>query len=180
MKLKRLLLGAILMTQISHPSMAIGEKILQQLLSSPSWSEQEKKNVELISSFVKDLMIDHNAEKVIAKYGNSSYIQHNRNIPDGMKGIATYVSEFAKKYPDFTYDVKRIIADGDYVIFHSHATLKKEDRGNDQKGLNITDSWKIKDSQIVEHWDSIQAIDFSMRLYSLIEGGNIRNSNGVF
>ena len=37
--------------------------------------------------------------------------------------------------------------DGDYVIFPSHATLKEEDRGNDQKGMNIIDTWRIAHSR---------------------------------
>ncbi|MCP4915002.1 MAG: polyketide cyclase [Oligoflexia bacterium] len=180
MKFKTIILGTLLLALSMNNIMAIGDKIPEQLLTSTSWNEQETKNVKLVSSFVTDLMINHDADKVVKKYGNSSYIQHNRNIPDGMVGIARYVEEFAKEYPDFTYDVKRIIADGDLVIFHSHATLNKEDRGNDKKGLNITDIWKIKDGKIVEHWDSIQAMDFSMRLFNLMQGGKIRNSNGVY
>ncbi len=46
--------------------------------------------------------------------------------------------------------------------------------------MNIIDTWRIEDGRIVEHWDSIQALDFSMRVYSLISGGDIANSNGVF
>ena len=154
--------------------------IPQDLLTSKGWSEQETQNVKTISDFVQALMINHEADKVINDYDNSDYTQHNRNIPDGLTGIANYVRQFAKQFPDFTYDVKRIIADGDYVIFHSHATIKSAHRGNDKKGLNITDIWKLDEGMIVEHWDSIQALDLSMRIYALLNGGKIRNKNGVF
>ncbi|MES9969856.1 MAG: nuclear transport factor 2 family protein [Candidatus Thiodiazotropha sp.] len=155
-------------------------KISQNLLTSDSWSEQETANVKTISEFVQALMIGHEADKVISQYDNSDYTQHNRNIPDGLTGIADFVRNFAKQFPDFTYDVKKIIADGDYVVFHSHATIKKSHRGNDKKGMNITDVWRLDDGKIVEHWDSIQAIDLSMRIYALLNGGKIRNANGVF
>ena len=104
------------------------------------------------------------------------YVDFRKGI-DGLVGV---VEAFAKRYPDYCYDVKRIIVDGDHVVFHSHATMKKADRGNDKKGLNITDTWKLRDGQIVEHWDSIQPIDGFMRLYVLLTGGKIRNPNGVF
>ncbi|MGI2027985.1 nuclear transport factor 2 family protein [Endozoicomonas acroporae] len=91
-----------------------------------------------------------------------------------------FLKEFVEDYPDYTYDVKHIYVDGNYVIFHSHATLKKEDRGNDKKGMNIVDTWRFENGRIVEHWDSIQALDDFMRLYSLINGGDIKNNNGVF
>ncbi|MBW3696877.1 polyketide cyclase [Vibrio sp. T187] len=145
-----------------------------------NWTEQELDNVELITDFVQNLMNNHNFDYVLEHYNDSSYIQHNRNLPDKVSGLVGFLTEFVEDYPDYTYDVKHIYADGDYVIFHSHATLDILDRGNDQKGMNIIDTWRIEDGRIVEHWDSIQALDFSMRMYSLLTGGDIANSNGVF
>ena len=149
-------------------------------LSKSHWTSKELKNVELIADFVQKLMNDHDFDYVMARYANSSYVQHNRNIPDGIEGLVGVVRDFAKRFPDYCYDVKQIIADGDHVVFHSHATMKKADRGNDRKGLNITDNWRLRDGEIVEHWDSIQPIDGAMRLFVLLNGGKIRNSNGVF
>lgn len=149
-------------------------------LKKSGWTEQEFKNAELITDFVQNLMNEHNFDYVLNHYNDSSYVQHNRNLPDKVTGLVSFLAAFVEEYPDYSYDVKHIYADGDYVIFHSHATLDKEDRGNDQKGMNIIDTWRIQDGRIVEHWDSIQALDFSMRVYSLISGGEIANSNGVF
>ena len=149
-------------------------------LKKENWSNQELDNVKLIVDFVQHLMNNHDFDYVTKKYGDTPYVQHNRNISDGMYAIIDYVKQFAKRFPDFTYDVKHILADGDDVMFHSHATIRKKDRGNDKKGFNITDRWKIKNGQIVEHWDSIQAIDGFMRFYALLTGGSIRNTNGVF
>lgn len=95
-------------------------------------------------------------------------------------GLVGFLKEFVEDYPEYSYDVKHIYADGDYVIFHSHATLNKDDRGNDEKGMNIIDNWRLENGRIVEHRDSIQALDGFMRFYSMISGGNIRNENGVF
>ncbi|MPW28853.1 polyketide cyclase [Agarivorans sp. B2Z047] len=149
-------------------------------LKKASWTEQELANAELISDFVQNLMNNHNFDYVMQNYNDSAYVQHNRNLPDKVTGLVGFLEEFVEDYPDYAYDVKHIYVDGDYVIFHSHATLEKEDRGNDQKGMNIIDTWRIEEGRIVEHWDSIQALDFSMRVYSLISGGDIANSNGVF
>ncbi|EKY4196163.1 nuclear transport factor 2 family protein [Vibrio harveyi] len=149
-------------------------------LQKTNWSEQEVENAELITDFVQNLMNNHNFSYILEHYNDSSYVQHNRNLPDKVTGLVNFLEEFIEDYPDYAYDVKHIYVDGDYVIFHSHATLDREDRGNDQKGMNIIDTWRIEDGRIVEHWDSIQALDFSMRVYSLISGGDIANSNGVF
>ena len=151
-----------------------------QSLQKPSWTEQELANATLITDFVQNLMNNHNFDYILERYNDSSYVQHNRNLPDKITGLVGFLKEFVEDYPDYTYDVKHIYVDGDYVIFHSHATLKKDDRGNDKKGMNIIDIWRLENGRIVEHWDSIQALDTLMRFYSLINGSNIQNANGVF
>ena len=151
-----------------------------EALQKESWSEKELNNAKLITDFVQNLMNNHNFDYVLENYNDSSYKQHNRNLPDKIVGLVGFLKEFVKKYPDYSYDVKHIYVDGDYVIFHSHATLEKEDRGNDQKGMNIIDTWRIENGKIVEHWDSIQTLDWFMRFYALMNGGDIQNSNGVF
>jgi len=158
------------------------DKIIIDLpsLQKSNWSEQELNNARIITDFVQNIMNNHDFDYVLTHYNDSSYIQHNRNLPDKITGLVGFLQEFVEEYPDYTYDVKHIYVDGDYVIFHSHATLNAEDRGNDEKGMNIIDKWRLEDGRIVEHWDSIQALDFSMRLYSLFNGGDIANSNGVF
>lgn len=149
-------------------------------LQKPGWTEQEQANAALVTDFVQNLMNNHNFDYVLERYNDSAYVQHNRNLPDKVTGLVGFLQEFVEDYPDYTYDVKHIYVDGDYVIFHSHATLKQADRGNDQKGMNIIDTWRIEDGRIVEHWDSIQALDTFMRFYSLVSGGDIENDNGVF
>lgn len=151
-----------------------------QSLQKPGWTEQELANAAVITDFVQNLMNNHNFDYILERYNDSSYVQHNRNLPDKITGLVGFLKEFVKDYPDYTYDVKHIYVDGDYVIFHSHATLKKDDRGNDKKGMNIIDIWRLEDGRIVEHWDSIQALGTLMRFYSLMNGGNIQNANGVF
>ncbi|CAK4074516.1 nuclear transport factor 2 family protein [Vibrio sp. 16] len=149
-------------------------------LSKSSWTEQERENARIITDFVQHLMNNHDFEYVLEHYNDSAYVQHNRNLPDKVTGLVGFLQEFVEDYPEYSYDVKHVYVDGDYVIFHSHATLEKEDRGNDQKGMNIIDTWRLEDGRIVEHWDAIQALDFSMRMYALFSGGDIANENGVF
>ncbi|MEO0560041.1 MAG: nuclear transport factor 2 family protein [Bacteroidota bacterium] len=145
-----------------------------------SWSDVEAANVKRIVDFVYNLMNAHEFSYVLQTYGDHPYVQHNRNIPDGIDALVDYVNRFAKRFPDYTYDVKRVHADGDYVTFHSHATVRQAHRSDDTKGLNIIDTWRVVDDQVVEHWDAIQPLDGFMRFYAWMAGGAIRNRNGVF
>ena len=145
-----------------------------------SWTETEQQNVRTMINFVQHLMNNHDFDYVRENFMNGAYTQHNRSIPDGMTNIIDYVEAFTKSFPEYTYDVKNIYADGNFVIFHSHATLKATHRSNDRKGMNIIDIWKLENGQIVEHWDAIQPLDLFMRFYVFITGGGVKNNNGVF
>lgn len=149
-------------------------------LKKESWNTQETENVKLIIDFVQHLMNDHDFDYIKQTFGNDLYKQHNRGIPDGMEALVDYVAGTAKRFPEYTYDVKHIYADGNYVIFHSQATIKAKHRGNDKKGLNIVDTWRIDDGQIVEHWDALQSMNGFMRFLNLLTGGKIVNTNGVY
>lgn len=155
-------------------------KISFDNLKKGSWSAQEAKNVRLVVDFMQHLMNDHNFDYVLKTFGNPHYRQHNRGIPDGMEALVKYVKDFTKRYPDYAYDVKHIHADGDFVIFHSHITTSKKDRGNDKKGINASDTWRIENDQIVEHWDTLQPMDGFLRFVFLLIGGKIANANGVY
>ncbi|MEO0369222.1 MAG: nuclear transport factor 2 family protein [Pseudomonadota bacterium] len=176
------ILYALVLSLMLSNSLAEDDKLTIDLesLKKSSWTAADLSQAELMADFVQNLMNNHNFDYILEQYNDSSYIQHNRNIPNRIEGLVGFLQEFVEDYPDYTYDVKHIFVDGDFVIFHSHATLNKEDRGNDKKGLNIIDTWRIENGNIVEHWDSIQALDGFMRFYSLLSGGTIRNSNGVF
>lgn len=149
-------------------------------LKKDSWSDQEASNVRLVVDFIQNLMNNHDFDYVTKNFGGGAYVQHNRSIPDGMAALIEYVKGFAKSNPDYTYDVKHAYADGDYVIFHSQATIRASHRGNDHKGLNIMDVWRIEDGKIADHWDALQPMDGFMRVFNLFTGGKVRNDNGVY
>ncbi len=145
-----------------------------------NWTKQEMENVKIVVDFFQKLMNEHDFDYILEKYGNGSYTQHNRAIPDEISGLIGYVKTLTKRFPEYSFDVKRIFADGDFVILHSHCTMKANHRDNEKKGFIITDTFRLKDGKLVEHWDAIQPIDMFSRLLVLITGGSIKNSNPTF
>lgn len=155
-------------------------KIDIQNLEKAHWSAADRENAALVLEFVQHMMNDHKLEEIQRRYSGNPYKQHNRNIADGIEGVVKTVGDLVKNAPEFSYDVKHVYVDGAYVVLHSHATLKAKHRGDDSQGMNIVDTWKVVDGKLVEHWDAIQGISFSMRLYLMLIGGKVRNKNGVF
>lgn len=144
------------------------------------WTEQEKANVRVVIDFFQHLMNEHNFEYTLKNFGGGSYTQHNRAIPNEIEGLVGYVKTMVKRFPEYSFDVKKVYADGDYVILHSHTTMKANQRGNEKKGFIITDTFKLKDGKLTEHWDAIQPIDFFSRFLMLVTGGAVGNSNPTF
>ena len=145
-----------------------------------TWTKQETENVKVVIDFFQHLMNEHNFEYTLEKYGGGSYLQHNLAIPNYIEGLVRYVKTMVKRFPEYSFNVKKIFADGDYVILHSHTTMKAKHRGNEEKGFIITDTFRLKNGKLAEHWDAIQPIDFFSRFLMLVTGGAKGNNNPTF
>ena len=146
----------------------------------PHWTDSERANATAVIEFVQLLMNDHDFDAVLQRFASQPYRQHNRSMTDGIEGVVSTLRDLVKTAPEFSYDVKHLYVDADHVILHSHATLKAKHRGDDGQGLNIMDVWRVENGRLQEHWDAVQGIGLSMRLYGLLTGGQVRNDNGVF
>jgi predicted SnoaL-like aldol condensation-catalyzing enzyme len=92
-------------------------------------------------------------EEAVAKYLGPYYRQHNPGAGDGPEPFIATVKRIAQNFPDFRMESKRIIAEGDYVVLHSHLVLKPGDRG-----MAVVDIFRLENGKIVEHWDVVQEV----------------------
>ncbi len=99
-----------------------------------------------------------------SKYFGAHYVQHNPLVPDGVQGFKTLVELLRTKFPNSHNEIKRVFADGDYVILHVHNVREPGTRGS-----ALVDIFRLEQGKIVEHWDVRQEVP---------EQGV--NSNGVF
>ena len=53
-------------------------------------------------------------------FTRAPYRQHNPLIEDGMEGVKKFVAWVMAIHPDARCEIKRVFADGDHVILHSH------------------------------------------------------------
>ncbi|MEO1702664.1 MAG: nuclear transport factor 2 family protein [Pseudomonadota bacterium] len=145
-----------------------------------NWTKEERSNAALVVDFLQHLMNEHDFDYTLRTFDSGAYVQHNRAISDQVSGVVDYVKMLTGRFPEYGYDVKFIIASGDRVVVHSHVTLKALHRGNDRKGFIITDTFRVEDGKLAEHWDAIQPIDFFARFIVLMTGGTVANNNSTF
>jgi predicted SnoaL-like aldol condensation-catalyzing enzyme len=87
-------------------------------------------------------------------YGGTPYRQHNPLIADGMEGLREFVAQMKVNRPDAHGETKRVFADGDYVVLHSHWRGLSDSPG----GEAVVDIYRSENGKLVEHWDIIQPI----------------------
>lgn len=110
-----------------------------------------------------DLIINKKDFESARKYMGDHYKQHNPRVADGPDGLRTHVEDLKNNFPDVRSEIKRIIAEGDYVVLHVHS------RRTPIRQLAIIEIFRLENGKIAEHWDVVQEIPES----SL-------NSNGMF
>lgn len=97
-------------------------------------------------------------------YFAEGYIQHSPLARTGSAGLKEFLDWARARSPDAEHRVKRVFADGDYVIAHVHVIINPGERGN-----AVVDIFRLEDGRIAEHWDVGQPVP---------EHSN--NSNGMF
>jgi predicted SnoaL-like aldol condensation-catalyzing enzyme len=80
----------------------------------------------------------------------TTYRQHNPLIEDGMEGLR----KVAAWLTNARCEIKRVFADGDYVILHSHW----HGLSDNPRGEAVVDIFRLEDGKVLEHWDVIQPI----------------------
>ena len=92
-----------------------------------------------------------------SKYIGPQYIQHNPGAQDGIEGFKGFLAFLREKFPNSHSEIRRVFADGDYVILHVHAVREPGTRGR-----AIVDFFRLEQGKIVEHWDVAQDIPEKM------------------
>jgi predicted SnoaL-like aldol condensation-catalyzing enzyme len=115
-------------------------------------SKQMEENKQAVTQFY-ELAINQKNFDAAAKFLGPRYVQHNPRAADGPEGLKAFLAFLRDKFPDYHSEIKRVFADGDYVILHVHNVPTPGSRGN-----AIMDIFKLENGKIVEHWDVRQEI----------------------
>ena len=122
----------------------------------PSFASDMEANKKAVLEFYEAGLNKKDFEAA-SKYVGPKYIQHNPGAQDGPEGFKGFVNFLKEKFPQSHSEIKKVFAEGDYVILHVHAV-----REPGTLGKAIVDIFRLENGKIVEHWDVAQDIPEKM------------------
>lgn len=114
--------------------------------------QQMEANKKAVVAFY-EVAINQKDFDAAAKFLGPRYTQHNPVAADGPEGLKGFLAFLREKFPNAKSEIKRVFADGDFVIVHVHAVREPGTRGN-----AIIDIFKLENGKVVEHWDVTQPV----------------------
>jgi len=113
-----------------------------------------ERNKQTVLAFYTMTVNDHDPEGAVQKYVGAEYRQHNPFAKDGKEAFIAFFKERFQRDPKARMEIKRSVAEGDYVVVHVHHL---DPAGG--KGRATMDWFRLDASgKIVEHWDVGQMV----------------------
>ncbi|MDA7966506.1 nuclear transport factor 2 family protein [Ruegeria sp.] len=91
-------------------------------------------------------------------YVVQDWIAHSPVENNTLPALKEFFVGLFDQLPGLHADVKRVIADGNYVVTHVHYTVAEDDIGNDfaTEGGATFDVFRMENGKVAEHWDMTQ------------------------
>ena len=109
-------------------------------------------NTNAAVSFLK-LASSGNVSEAYSKFVGEGFRHHNPYFAGSAEALQAGMEENASQNPNKVLDVKRVIAEGDVVVTHSHVRQKPDDLG-----AAVVHIFRFESGKIVELWDLGQAV----------------------
>ena len=113
---------------------------------------QEEANKKVVIDLYEKGINQKDFEAAAKNFG-PRYVQHNPRAADGPEGFKAFIGFLKAKFPNYHSEIKRVFADGDFVILHVHNVPEPG-----QRGAAIVDIFRLENGKVVEHWDVRQDI----------------------
>ena len=128
--------------------------------------EKTENNRKVIQSFVEDILIQSDLEKMNDYINQEHYTEHNPRLGDDLVDLR---SSLSGPINDISVPINykkchRILAEGNFVLSVCEGYIN-------QVHSSFFDLYRLKDGKIIEHWDTTEAIP---------PRSEWKNSNGKF
>jgi steroid delta-isomerase-like uncharacterized protein len=128
-----------------------------------------EKNKEVVELLYNMVFRGHDFSR-LDEIMRDDYIQHNEDVAGGKEGFKQFFEQTFKSIPDFSYTMKKIVADGDIVMMYSTTTgthtgewIDNPATGN-KLNFDVVDIFRIQDGKIAEHWDVADTLKLFQQL----------------
>jgi predicted SnoaL-like aldol condensation-catalyzing enzyme len=112
----------------------------------------EENNKSIAVSFLK-LASGGNVQEAFSKFVGSDFKHHNPFFEGTAEALQAGMKANAQQNPDKVLEVKRVIAEDDFVVIHSHVRLSP-----DALGVAVVHIFRFENGKIVELWDLGQPV----------------------
>jgi len=111
------------------------------------------RNKVLVRDFYTTVIIGRQVDAA-PRFLSTDYIQHNPNVPTGLKGFMdTFRKRFDQKLPsDYKRELLNLVGENDMVVIYVRQTWTSPD-GKHNQALGF-DMFRVQDGKIAEHWDA--------------------------
>ncbi|MGM1429722.1 nuclear transport factor 2 family protein [Sphingobacterium lactis] len=129
----------------SGRSMIDGTTVVQDL-------DKTDTNKHLVRSFVEEILVKGNLDKIQDYFEGDNYLQHNPIIPDQISGLNQSLATMAEKGITMEYDkIHLVLGEGNFVLVVSEGKLANIH-------TSFYDLFRVENGKIAEHWDTIETI----------------------
>lgn len=108
---------------------------------------------QVVTKFMDEFYIKGEVRHAFETWVDPGYIQHNPYAATGRDAAIAFLEPFMKANPGHKAEIKRILADGNMVMVHTHSRMKPEERGS-----AVVDIFRVKGCKVMEHWDVLQVV----------------------
>ena len=109
-------------------------------------------NKEAATSFLK-LASGGEVDEAYTKFVADGFRHHNAFFEGSAESLQAGMKENAIRNPNKVFEIKRVIAEGDFVVTHSHVQQKPE-----QPGAAVVHIFRFENGKIIELWDLGQPV----------------------
>ncbi len=138
-----ILLGAL----AAAPAQATSAK------SADSRTATESANIALLQRWYETVLGPLNPDAVDA-FVAPDLVQHSKLADPGPEGVKAFLRQMKTLWPKPKLTIRRLFADGDYVIGQVH-----QERFEGDPGLNLVNIYRVENGRFKEHWGTLQPVE---------------------